>query len=431
MRSADSRRHTSMSSFDTDKVERLRAVMSGHVEQDQVGGVAWLAGSSATTSTSALAGTLTRGEPDTGRPRQHLPYRVDDQADRCSRERWCWSRSAGCDSRIRSTTCCPSSPIASVLVDGRGPLDGHTVAGPPADHGARRAHVPVGARDGLRGAVAAAVAGRRWVSSARCRPSRAPGAAPARRVDASALHAAVAVSAGRTLVLQHRRGRARRAGRPRCGSTVRGVPPRPGVRAAGDGRHRVLDGRRGPPRLLLRHGPRDRGRVTCTTAPRRPVGDTAGVSFRRAAAWSRRSTTSTRSAGCCSPAVDCRTARACCRRASVEAMTTDHIGAEPGAAGPSPDGSQGWGFGVSVQVRRRGLGPTVGGYGWAGGLGTSWANDPGEAPRRHRAHHRHVRRRVPAAGGHPGLLDLRVRRDRRVTRHVDCVEEDDGMTRPM
>ena len=27
-------------------------------------------------------------------------------------------------------------------------------------------------------------------------------------------------------------------------------------------------------------------------------------------------------------------------------------------AGPSPDGSQGWGFGVGVQVRRRGLGPT-------------------------------------------------------------------------
>ena len=65
-------------------------------------------------------------------------------------------------------------------------------------------------------------------------------------------------------------------------------------------------------------------------------------------------------------------------RASVEAMTTDHVGAERGAAGPSPDGSQGWGFGVSVQVRRRGLGPTVGSYGWAGGLGTSWANDPGK-----------------------------------------------------
>jgi CubicO group peptidase (beta-lactamase class C family) len=63
-------------------------------------------------------------------------------------------------------------------------------------------------------------------------------------------------------------------------------------------------------------------------------------------------------------------------RASVDAMTTDQIGAAPGAGGPSPDGSQGWGFGVGVQVRRTGLGPTVGGYGWAGGLGSSWGNDP-------------------------------------------------------
>jgi CubicO group peptidase (beta-lactamase class C family) len=66
-------------------------------------------------------------------------------------------------------------------------------------------------------------------------------------------------------------------------------------------------------------------------------------------------------------------------RASVDAMTTDHLGVERGAPGPSPDGSQGWGFGVGVQVRRRGLGPTVGSYGWAGGLGSSWGNDPAEA----------------------------------------------------
>lgn len=63
-------------------------------------------------------------------------------------------------------------------------------------------------------------------------------------------------------------------------------------------------------------------------------------------------------------------------RASVDAMTIDQIGANGTAVGPSPDGSQGWGFGVGVQVRRTGLGPTIGGYGWAGGLGTSWGNDP-------------------------------------------------------
>jgi CubicO group peptidase (beta-lactamase class C family) len=65
-------------------------------------------------------------------------------------------------------------------------------------------------------------------------------------------------------------------------------------------------------------------------------------------------------------------------RASVEAMTSDHIGVGPGVPGPSFDGSQGWGFGVGVQTRRTGLGPTVGSYGWAGGLGTSWGNDPRE-----------------------------------------------------
>ena len=61
--------------------------------------------------------------------------------------------------------------------------------------------------------------------------------------------------------------------------------------------------------------------------------------------------------------------------ASVEAMTIDHVGGDRG--GPSPDGSQGWGYGVGVQLRRTGLAPAVGSYGWAGGLGSSWSNDPG------------------------------------------------------
>ena len=65
-------------------------------------------------------------------------------------------------------------------------------------------------------------------------------------------------------------------------------------------------------------------------------------------------------------------------RASVEAMTTDQLRVLDGAPGPTPDGSQGWGFGVGVQVRRTGPAPAVGCYGWAGGLGSAWANDPGE-----------------------------------------------------
>lgn len=57
---------------------------------------------------------------------------------------------------------------------------------------------------------------------------------------------------------------------------------------------------------------------------------------------------------------------------SIDAMTTAHV-----AAGPDPTGSQGWGFGVGVQARRHDGSPrSVGTYGWDGGLGSSWANDP-------------------------------------------------------
>src|SRR5205814_6457192 len=66
-------------------------------------------------------------------------------------------------------------------------------------------------------------------------------------------------------------------------------------------------------------------------------------------------------------------------RASIDAMTTDQIDVASGAPGPLPDGSQGWGFGVGVQVRRTGLAPTIGPYGWAGGMGSMWSNDPSNA----------------------------------------------------
>ncbi len=63
-------------------------------------------------------------------------------------------------------------------------------------------------------------------------------------------------------------------------------------------------------------------------------------------------------------------------RAAVEAMTTDQLGVLNGAPGLTPDGAEGWGFGVGVRLRRTGLGPAVGAYGWTGGLGSSWSNDP-------------------------------------------------------
>jgi CubicO group peptidase (beta-lactamase class C family) len=69
-------------------------------------------------------------------------------------------------------------------------------------------------------------------------------------------------------------------------------------------------------------------------------------------------------------------------RPSVEVMTADHLTpAQKGVSGLMPGAfdNDGWGFGVSVVTRRDGLGSAVGSYGWDGGLGTSWRNDPAEA----------------------------------------------------
>jgi CubicO group peptidase (beta-lactamase class C family) len=63
-------------------------------------------------------------------------------------------------------------------------------------------------------------------------------------------------------------------------------------------------------------------------------------------------------------------------RIAVDAMTTDHLLAHQG--GPSPDGAAGWGYGIAVARRRDGVGRSAGSYGWDGGLGTSWGNDPTE-----------------------------------------------------
>lgn len=62
---------------------------------------------------------------------------------------------------------------------------------------------------------------------------------------------------------------------------------------------------------------------------------------------------------------------------TVAAMTSDQLTAENKAvSGPDPDGAQTWGFGLAVQLRETGRGLAPGSYGWDGGLGSSWANDP-------------------------------------------------------
>jgi CubicO group peptidase (beta-lactamase class C family) len=89
-------------------------------------------------------------------------------------------------------------------------------------------------------------------------------------------------------------------------------------------------------------------------------------------------------------------------------MTSDQIDVARGAPGPLPDGSQGWGFSVGVQVRRSGLGPAIGSYGWAGGMGSMWTNDPGNELIGVMLTTDAFCRLVPRRRGHPGLLDRRV-----------------------
>lgn len=66
-------------------------------------------------------------------------------------------------------------------------------------------------------------------------------------------------------------------------------------------------------------------------------------------------------------------------RPSIELMTTDHLTAEQRAGSDPFLGEQrGWGFGLSMMIRRDEVHAVPGRYGWEGGLGTSWASDPSE-----------------------------------------------------
>jgi CubicO group peptidase (beta-lactamase class C family) len=68
-------------------------------------------------------------------------------------------------------------------------------------------------------------------------------------------------------------------------------------------------------------------------------------------------------------------------RPSVEAMVTDHLTPQQhaiGGMGPDDFATRGWGFGVAVVTRHASPAEPVGQYGWDGGLGTMWRNDPSE-----------------------------------------------------
>jgi CubicO group peptidase (beta-lactamase class C family) len=63
---------------------------------------------------------------------------------------------------------------------------------------------------------------------------------------------------------------------------------------------------------------------------------------------------------------------------SVDMMTTNHLTPEQITGGGFYLSGNGWGFGMAVSVRPDEVSAVPGRYGWSGGYGTSWFNDPHE-----------------------------------------------------
>src|SRR5215467_12758959 len=61
---------------------------------------------------------------------------------------------------------------------------------------------------------------------------------------------------------------------------------------------------------------------------------------------------------------------------SVELMTTNYLTPEQIAGGGVLLSGSGWGFGQAVSIAPDEVSPEPGRYGWAGGYGTTWFNDP-------------------------------------------------------
>lgn len=59
----------------------------------------------------------------------------------------------------------------------------------------------------------------------------------------------------------------------------------------------------------------------------------------------------------------------------VHAMTTNRLSTDQLRVS-RPDPGSGWGFGLGVVLTAAEQGPSAGSYGWAGGLGSTWSNDP-------------------------------------------------------
>jgi CubicO group peptidase (beta-lactamase class C family) len=61
---------------------------------------------------------------------------------------------------------------------------------------------------------------------------------------------------------------------------------------------------------------------------------------------------------------------------SVAALTTNHLTPEQITGGGVLLSGSGWGYGMAVTVAPDEVSPAPGRYGWSGGYGTSWCNDP-------------------------------------------------------
>jgi CubicO group peptidase (beta-lactamase class C family) len=61
---------------------------------------------------------------------------------------------------------------------------------------------------------------------------------------------------------------------------------------------------------------------------------------------------------------------------SVRLMTSNHLTPEQMAGGGPVLAGQGWGFGMAVVTAPDEVSPVAGRYGWNGGYGTFWFNDP-------------------------------------------------------
>jgi CubicO group peptidase (beta-lactamase class C family) len=363
-----------VTSFDPARLERLRTIVSDHVERDVVGGVAWLAARDGDVQVGT-AGVLTRGEGD--------PVRRDTIFRIASMTKPIVSVAAlvlveECSLRLDDPIdgLLPELADQRVLVDGRGPVDGPTV---PAER-------PISVRDVLTFRLGWGMdftapwpqplleaMGELGLGAGPPEPQGPPEPDEwVRRLG--------------TLPLLYQPGE---RWLYNTGADVLGVLV---ARAAGKPLETVLRERVLEPLGMADTGfaTRDVGRLgSCYT--RDPASGALVVYDPPDGQWATPPAFPSGAGGLVSTIDDFHVfgrmllaggrlpdGSRLLSRTSVEAMTTDHLGPAREVCGPSPDGSQGWGFGVGVQVRRTGPTASVGSYSWAGGLGSSWANDPAE-----------------------------------------------------